>query len=70
MLRQCSRHSLLGCQVVVYIDDLMIYSATLEDHITHVQAILERLLANHLFVKAEKWQFYQRAVSFLAVLGY
>ena len=56
MLRQCSRHffnkvfrDLLGRQVVMYIDDFLVYSATLEDHITHVRAVLECLLANHLF---------------------
>jgi hypothetical protein len=37
----------------------------LEDHIAQVRVVLERLLANHLFVKAEKYQFHQEAVSFL-----
>jgi hypothetical protein len=49
----------------VYIDDILIFSTNLEDHITHVRAVLDRLLANHLFVKSEKCQFHQRAVSFL-----
>ncbi|XP_064833158.1 uncharacterized protein LOC135547865 [Oncorhynchus masou masou] len=39
--------------------------ATLEDHITHVRVVLEHLLENHLYVKAEKWQFYQAAFYFL-----
>jgi hypothetical protein len=45
---------MLGRQVVVNIDDILVYSATLEDHNTHDRTVLERLLDNHLFVKAEK----------------
>ena len=56
---------MLGRQVIVYIDDILIYSINLEDYITHIRAALERLLANHLFIKAEKCQFHQRSVSFL-----
>lgn len=53
---------MLGPQVVEYIDDILVYSATLEDHIAHVRVVLERLLANQLFVKAEKCQFHQEDV--------
>jgi hypothetical protein len=56
---------MLGCQVVVYIDDILVYSATLEEHIAQVRVVLERFLANHLYVKAEKCQFHQEEVSFL-----
>lgn len=56
---------MLGCQMVVYIDDILVYSATLEDHIAHIQIVLERLLANQLYVKAEKCQFHQKDVSYL-----
>ena len=55
---------MLGRQVVVYIDDILVYSATLEDHIAHVRVVLERLLENHLYVKVLKCQFHQVAVSF------
>ncbi|KAM9422543.1 mucin-5AC-like [Salvelinus alpinus] len=51
---------MLRCQVVVYIDDILVYSANLEDHIAQVQVVLERLLANHLYVKA-KYQFHQES---------
>jgi hypothetical protein len=49
---------MLGRQVVMYIDDILIYSATLEDHIAHVQVVLGHLLETHLYVKAEKCQFH------------
>jgi hypothetical protein len=37
---------MLGCQVIVYIDNILVYSATPEDHITDIRAVLECLLAN------------------------
>jgi hypothetical protein len=56
---------MLGLQVIVYIYGILIFSTNLEDHFTHVQAVLESLLTNHLFVKAEKCQFHQGAGSLL-----
>jgi hypothetical protein len=43
---------MLGCQIV-YINNILSYSTTLEDHITPVRAVLECILADHLFVKPE-----------------
>lgn len=57
--------NMLGHQVVMYIDDMLIYSATLEEHIAHVRVVLGCLLENHLYIKAEKCQLHQAAVSFL-----
>ena len=44
--------------VVVYIDDILIYSDNVQDHVKHVKAVLNRLLENDLFVKAEKCLFH------------
>ena len=51
--------------VYVYIDDILIYSPDLDTHRNHVNQVLERLLANHLYVKAEKSLFHADTVSFL-----
>lgn len=40
--------------VFVYLDDILIYSRSLEEHVGHVRQVLERLLQNRLFVKGEK----------------
>ncbi|KAI3351469.1 hypothetical protein L3Q82_020315 [Scortum barcoo] len=40
--------------VFVYLDDILIFSRNKEEHVHHVQAVLQRLLENSLFVKAEK----------------
>ena len=56
--------------VFVYLDDILIFSRTKEEHVYHVQAVLQRLLENSLFVKVEKSEFHSRSVSFLGyVIG-
>ena len=35
--------SLIGKSVVVYFDDILVYSKSLEDHITHVKEVLQML---------------------------
>lgn len=37
-----------------YINDILSFSETQEEHIQHVHLVLQRLLENKLFVKAEK----------------
>jgi hypothetical protein len=56
---------MLGRCVVVYIDDILVYSTTCEQHVSHVRSVLERLIGYHLYAKAEKCLFFQQAVSFL-----
>uniref|UniRef100_A0A3P9HPM2 Gypsy retrotransposon integrase-like protein 1 n=1 Tax=Oryzias latipes TaxID=8090 RepID=A0A3P9HPM2_ORYLA len=51
--------------VFVYLDDILIYSPTLDQHIIHVRRVLEHLLENRLFVKAEKCEFHVSTIPFL-----
>ena len=54
--------------VFVYIDDILIFSRNLEEHVTHVRSVLRRLLDNSLFVKAEKCEFHAPSVTFLGYI--
>lgn len=54
--------------LVVYIDDILIFSKSLEDHVQHFRAVLLRLLEHLLFVKAEKCEFHSSLVSFLGYM--
>lgn len=51
-----------------YLDDILIYSPNPEINTFHVRQVLERLLENQLFVKAEKCQFHVTSVSFLGFI--
>ena len=43
--------------VVVYLDDIVIYSQTLEEHLRHLRLVFSRLREHELYVKREKCQF-------------
>ena len=49
--------------VSVYLDDILIYSPDIDTHQDHVTKVLQRLLENHLYVKAEKSVFHADTVS-------
>ncbi|KAL3533570.1 hypothetical protein ACH5RR_007091 [Cinchona calisaya] len=51
--------------VVVYLDDIVIYSRTLEEHIQHLRRVFRVLKENQLFVKKEKCAFAEQEVPFL-----
>ncbi|KAL3499013.1 hypothetical protein ACH5RR_041745 [Cinchona calisaya] len=51
--------------VVVYLDDIVIYSRTLEEHIQHLRKVFSVLKENQLFVKKEKCAFAEQEVPFL-----
>jgi hypothetical protein len=48
-----------------YLDDVVIYSESFEDHLEHLRVVLERLRAAGLTVKPEKVVFATRGISFL-----
>ena len=56
---------LLNVCVVVYLDDILIFSRTPKEHTTHIRLVLQRLLENRLFVKAQKCVFNTASVEFL-----
>jgi hypothetical protein len=51
--------------VVVFIDDILIYSKIPEDHVKHLHVILQRLRDHHLYAKFSKCEFWLDTVKFL-----
>jgi hypothetical protein len=50
---------------VVFIDDILIYSETTEEHYQHLRIVLEKLRQNQLYAKFSKCEFWLGKVAFL-----
>jgi hypothetical protein len=51
--------------VVVFIDDILVYSSTTEEHEQHLRVVLEKLRQNKLYAKFSKCEFWLEEVTFL-----
>ena len=51
--------------VVVFIDDILIYSKNKEEHAHHLRIVLTRLREHKLYVKFSKCEFWLDRVQFL-----
>ncbi|GJX94775.1 putative reverse transcriptase domain-containing protein [Tanacetum coccineum] len=63
MNRVC--RSYLDKFVIVFIDDILIYSKTQEEHVEHLRLVLELLKKEKLYAKFSKCEFWLREVQFL-----
>ena len=51
--------------VVVFIDDILIFSKTEEEHAEHIRMVLQKLREHKLYAKRSKCEFWLKEVSFL-----
>src|ERR1700720_3235837 len=56
---------LLDLFVVVYLDDILIYSEDPEQHVEHVREVLRRLRKNGLFLNPAKCDFHAETMEYL-----
>jgi hypothetical protein len=56
---------LLDKSVLVFLDDILIFSRTKEEHIKHVREVLERLRQQKLYAKLSKCELFRNEVEFL-----
>ena len=54
--------------VAVYIDDVLVFSRTVEDHLNHLRAVIQRIMEAGLKLKPSKCHFAQREVEYLGHL--
>src|SRR5437762_2930449 len=63
ILREC-----LDCFASAFLDDIIIYSRTLEEHKRHVTEVLEQLAKAGLYLKRKKCEFHKTEIEFLGVI--
>lgn len=51
--------------VLVFLDDILVYSTSLEEHAKHLQLVLQTLHDNQLYLKRSKCSFAQDQVEYL-----
>lgn len=56
---------MLNHWVIVYINDILIYSESYEDNVKQVRAVLQCLITHQLYAIAKKCEFHQETVPFL-----
>src|SRR5882724_9960493 len=54
--------------IVIYLDDILIFSNSLEDHQVHIQCVLEHLREYDLHSKPEKCLFNMQKIEFLGFM--
>ncbi|MBW0585048.1 hypothetical protein O181_124763, partial [Austropuccinia psidii MF-1] len=59
-------YDLLDIYVVVYLDDILVFPKSEEEHVTHMSTVLSRLGANNLFAKVSKCLFHVTSFEYLA----
>lgn len=52
-------------EVLVYLDDIIVYGRTLVEHEARLEKVFQRLHAERLKLSLEKCQFYQTSVMYL-----
>ena len=51
--------------VLVFLDDVLLYSANPQDHADHLKKVLEKLKEHQLFAKASKCEILKTSIEFL-----
>ena len=59
---------MLDISVIIYLDDILVFSDSLDEHRHHVSEVLSRLRRHQLYAKAEKCEFHVSCVEFLGFI--
>ncbi|KAB5587664.1 Retrotransposable element Tf2 [Ceratobasidium theobromae] len=58
---------LLDIYVIVYLDDILIFSNSKEEHLLHIKEVLHRLEANQLFCNPDKCFFLKDRIGYISL---
>ncbi|QRW18529.1 Retrotransposable element Tf2 protein [Rhizoctonia solani] len=59
---------LIDVTVVIYLDNILIFSKKPEEHPSHMKEVLSRLMKNQLFCKLSKCHFHKTTVDYLGIV--
>ena len=68
LMNEIFRDLIMDNKVAVYLDDILIYSKTMKEHIEIVNEVLQRLQDNDLYLKPEKCEFHKTKTEFLGLI--
>ena len=68
MMNDVFREEIAEGWVIIYMDDILVFSKTLEEHRKQVSRILEKLWQHQLLLKAEKCYFEKEEIKFLGLI--
>ena len=66
MNRMFKQH--LDLFVIVFIDDILIYSRSEEEHASNLRVVLQTLKDRQLFAKFSKFEFWLQSIAFLGYI--
>ena len=61
-------HGLVDMFCIVYLDDILIFSRTEEEHLQHLELIIEHLHHAELYANPKKCEFFMPEVEYLGFL--
>ena len=59
---------IIDVSVVVYLDNILVYSDDPKQHSAHVQEVLTRLRRNQLYAQADKCEFHCNSCEYLGYM--
>ena len=60
--------NMIDVSVVIYLDDILVYSDDPKQHLAHVQEVLTRLRHNRLYARADKCKFHCNSCEYLGYM--
>ena len=62
--------NLLNIYVMIYLNDILIYSKNMSEHCQHVKKVLKYLYKTSLYVKVEKCKFHSKSIEYLGYISF
>jgi hypothetical protein len=68
LMNEIFKDMIVACLIVIYLDDILIFSKTREEHIKVTKKVLARLRKHDLYLKLEKCDFNKKETEFLGII--